>query len=430
MNRLKKIILTSLSVISVPLVSSAQLTIDRCFEMAKAHYPAVAQYNLIDESESFDIASAARSWIPQITFSGQASWQTEAIAFPDAFNQILKMQGVDMPGMNKDQYNLVLDISQTLWDGGASKTGKELARAEAAEKRLDAEVSIYALEERVSSLFFGILLLEANYQTAVNGKETLDANYRKLESMVRNGVALQSDLDMLEVERISLDEKIRQNRASASCFRTMLELFIGEPIGGRSLVKPDEIPVGDISSNRPELRLLDAKLTTLDARERMLGVSLTPKIAAFAQGLYGYPGLDMFKSMENSDWRWNAIVGVRLQWNITPFFTYGTDRKKIENARRMLTVQKDVFEFNSSLQAAQQTSEIKRMGESLESDGRIVELRTGIRKTAESQFEKGVIDTPALLQRISEESAAMNSRNIHEIELLKMEYDLRHTLNK
>lgn len=343
---------------------------------------------------------------------------------------MLEVQGLNMPGIPQDQYKIALDVNQAIWDGGTSRANRKLARAEAAEQRLSSDVSIYSLEERINSIFFGILLLDENYATAQSRQELLNANYAKLESMHRNGVALQSDLDLIKVEQLTLEQQIAQNRASRANFVTMLEMFIGETFGDRKLVKPQDVIVSALQNNRPEIGLIDAKIAGIDAKQGLLNTSLTPKLYFFAQGYYGNPGLDMFKSMTTREWSWNAILGLRMQWNISAFFTRGTDLKRLENARTALKVQREVFTFNSNLQKSQQNGEIARMRKALEGDDQIVELRTNIRCTAESQRGNGVIDTATLLQRISDEAVARNTRSIHEIELLKTIYELKHTVNQ
>lgn len=411
------------------MMAHAQLTLEECQKKAREHYPEVAQYDLIAQSEEYGIATASRSWIPQVSLSGQATWQNAVATFPEKFSEMVAaMGGAPMKGMAKDQYRVALDVNQVIWDGGVSKQSKEVAKAEAAEKRLASDTNIYALEERVNGLFFGILLLDENYKTAQSSLELLDANCRKLESMYNNGAVLKSDVDLVKVEMISLEQGMEQNRASRDYFKTMLELFIGEEV--KDLVKPAEAITPMTGNNRPELGLLDAKMATLDAQSGLLKTSLTPKVSIFAQSFYGNPGLDMFKAMQSRDWTMNAILGVRMQWNASALFTYATDKKKLENGRNMLAVQKQVFEFNSSLQTAQQNGEIARMRKSLDSDRQIVDLRGNIRRTAESQFDHGTIDTATLLKRIAEETAAINNLNIHEIELLKTEYELRHTVNQ
>ncbi len=414
----------------VPFVANAQLTLEQCQLRAREHYPEVAQYDLITQSEQYNVSNASRSWIPQIVFSGQAAWQSAVASFPDKLKEMLERQGLDMPGIPQDQYKIALDVNQAIWDGGTSRAHRKLARAEAAEQRLGSDVSIYSLEERINSIFFGILLLDENYATAQSRQELLNANYARLESMHRNGVALQSDLDLIKVEQLTLEQQIAQNRASRANFVIMLEMFMGENLGDRKLVKPQEVTVSLLQNNRPEIGLIDAKIAGIDARQGLLNTSVTPKFYFFAQGFYGNPGLDMFKSMTSREWSWNAILGVRMQWNISALFTRGTDLKRLENARSALNVQRDIFTFNSSLQTSRQTGEIARMRKALEGDDQIVALRTNIRCTAESQREKGVIDTATLLQRISDEAVARNTRSIHEIELLKTICELKHTVNQ
>lgn len=409
-------------------MAHAQLTLEECQQKAREHYPEVAQYDLIAQSEDYNIETASRSWIPQVTLSGQATWQNAVATFPEKFSEMIAaMGGAEMKGMAKDQYRVALDVNQVIWDGGASRQSKELAKAEAAEQRLSSDINIYALEERVNSLFFGMLLLDENFKTAEASLQLLEANLDKLKSMYKNGAVLKSDVDLVQVEMISLEQNMEQNRASREYFRKMMELFIGEEV--KDLVKPDEAIVPMIGNNRPELRLMDAKIASLDAQEGLLKTTLAPKFSVFAQSFYGNPGLDMFKAMQSRDWTWNAVLGLRMQWNVSSFFTYGSDKKKLENGRNMLAVQKQVFEFNSQLQTVQQNGEIARMHKSLDSDRQIVELRAEIRETAESQFDHGTIDTATLLKRIAEETSAINNLNIHEIELLKTEYELRHTLN-
>lgn len=408
----------------------AQLTLEDCQKKARAHYPEIAQYDLISQSEQYNLESASRSWIPQITLSAQATWQNAVPSFPDQMNTMLETLGMDLPGIPKDQYRVALDVSQTIWDGGLSKANKAVAKADAAEKRLSSDVSIYSIEERINSIFFSILLLDENLATLRAKQELLESNYRKLEAMHRGGAVLKSDLDLVRVEQLSLGQTLEQTEASRQSFVSMLEMFIGEALDGRHLEKPTLSLLPDLDVRRPELQLLDAKIARLDAQEELLGTSLTPRFAFFAQGYYGNPGLDMFKSMTSRDWTWNAIVGIRMQWNVSSLFTYGADRRKLDNARRSLLIQRDVFSFNSSLQTSRESSEILRMRSALDSDNEIVDLRANIRRTAESQRENGVIDTATLLQRITEESAAVTARNIHEIELLKTVYELKHTVNQ
>ena len=144
-----------------------------------------------------------------------------------------------------------------------------------------------------------------------------------------------------------------------------------------------------------------------------------PRFSAFAQGYYGYPGLNMFKSMTSTEWSLNAIVGVRMSWNIGALYTRKNNLDKIDIAQRQIDTGREVFLFNTALQMTQDDGEIERLRKAVEDDGRIVELRQRVRKAAESQLENGVIDATDLLRKITEETTAIQSRSTHEIDLLQ-----------
>lgn len=405
-----------------------QLTLEECRQKALSHYPEVARYDLIDQSEQYNLRAASRCWIPQVTLSSQATWQSATASFPDQLRDRMTAQGLDLPGIPKDQYRIQLDIQQTVFDGGSSAAGKKISALEAKEQRLGSDAVLFAVGQRISEIYFSILLLDGNHAIAQETEALLDANRLRLESMHRNGLATRSDLDQIEVERLLLVQQMDQNRASRAQFAAMLETFIGEPLNDRDLVLPEEPGLLSRRNPTPEVRLLDARIATLDAREEMLRAQVRPVISFFAQGYYGNPGLDMFKSMTSRDWTWNAYLGVRMQWNISALFTLGTDKRQLGNARSTLAVQKDVATFNDNLQNERLDSEIVRMRKALQDDEAIVSLRSDIRGAAESQRENGIIDTATLLQRIAEENTARNTRSIHEIELRKNEYELYYHL--
>jgi outer membrane protein TolC len=155
-----------------------------------------------------------------------------------------------------------------------------------------------------------------------------------------------------------------------------------------------------------------------------------PRFNAFAQAYYGYPGMDMFKSMVSAEWTPNAIVGLRMSWNISAFYTMKNNLDKLDIAQNQIAVMRDVFLFNTEMQTTQDDGEIARLREAIADDERIVQLRRSVREAAESKLENGVIDATDLLRKITDETNAMQNRSTHEIELLQAQYRLKHTLNQ
>ena len=425
---MKRILL--LTSLLASLAVCAQPSVERCKEMAREHYPLIRRYGLIEQSRDYTLSNAARAWLPQVTLSGQATLQSDVVSWPEEFESMLAMQGLDMPGIRRDQYKMQIDVQQTLWDGGKSRTDRAIAESEAAQERMSTEVELYAVDSRVEDIYFGILLMQEQQRQIGEMMQRLQTNLDHMNVLVENGMVMQADADAVEVQLLTQRQSLGQVEARLQSFRRILGLFIGEELGEAPLPMPvPEEPVG-YDSERPELQLMDAQMALLQAREQMVDVSLAPRVALFAQGYYGYPGLNMFENMVSHRWTLNGIVGVRMNWNISSLYTSKTSRRQLQNARDNVMLQREVFAFNSRLQAEQESAEVRRIREAIADDDRIVALRSRVREAAEVRLQEGMIDTHDLLGTISDETSAKIARSTHQIELVKAIYDLKHTLNK
>ena len=193
---------------------------------------------------------------------------------------------------------------------------------------------------------------------------------------------------------------------------------------------PDVAEPAAFETARPELALFDAQAEKLAAQRRRVKSATRPRFGLFAQGYYGYPGMDYFESMMSNDWSWNALVGFRMSWNFGAFYTKKNSLGKLRTAQRQLDVQRDVFLFNTRLQTVEESGDIARLRRALADDVRIVQLRRAVREAAESKLRNGVIDTNDLLRKITEEATAATARSAREIELVKTIYELKHTINR
>ncbi len=425
---MKKVLLILLVAMSVSGVAAQSL--DECRRLAREHYPEIRQYDLISQTEQYNLSNAVRAWIPQVALSAQVTYQSATPAYPDAFNAILQANGMKMDGVRKDQYKIAVDVSQNIWDGGLSKANRLMAEAEAEEQRRCVDVSVYALQSRIDNIYFGILLLDERVAQTEMLISVLESNLSRMRAYCENGVARQVDADVVEAELLSARQTLAQVLSSRASYRRMLELFIGCALSDDKLERPVMRDLPPFTPARPELAMFSAQENRLSAQRKAINTSVMPRLSAFAQGFYGYPGLDMFKSMVSSDWSFNAIVGVRMSWNIGAFYTKKNNLDKLDLAQKQLDVQRDVFLFNTQMQIVQDEGEITRLRHAVDEDERIVELRRRVRVTAESQLENGVIDATDLLRKIADERDAALAQSVHEIELLQAVYRLKTTLNQ
>lgn len=424
---MKRLILSVLISLCPICVLSAQ-SLEECKSLARGHYPSIRQYDLVSQSEKYNLSNAAKAWLPQLSLSAQATWQSEVSEFPDAFNYLLESQGQSIPGMQHDQYKLAVEVRQNIWDGGQYEANRSTIMAEADEQRRKTDADLYELSTRVEDIYFGILLLDENVAQTQALITLLESNLSRVIAFVRSGAALQSDADAVEAELLSARQSLRRIESSRVGYRRMLELFIGQPLSSGGLQRPDEPALDACTFKRPELSLLDAQDLKLNARMMSVEASVMPRIGAFAQGYYGYPGLNMFQSMTSTEWSPGVVVGISLSWNLSSLYTRHDRLAELSVARRKIEIQRDVFLFNMHLQQIQDDAEIGRLRETVSDDARIVELRRSVRLSAESKFDNGVIGTSELLQKISEETEAQLSLSSHEIELLQALYRQKRNL--
>ncbi len=404
--------------------------LEQCRELARNHYPEMKQYDLIAQTEAYSVSNAKRAWIPQLVLSAQATYQSATVTYPEALSKMLTAYGMENVGIQKDQYKIALDLYQNIWDGGAAKAGEKIAKAEAEVQRNSVDVNLYDLYQRVDNLYFGILLLNEKKEITSLRMDLLRSNWQKIQSYVKNGVALQADADALEAELLVATQQLEQLKSSEEAYRLMLGLFIGQPLADGPLERPAAISIESKNNNRPEWQLFEAKHQQLQAQKEAITATVMPRFNLFAQGFYGYPGLDMFKAMSSTDWHLDGIVGVKMQWNIGSLYTYKNNIDKLNTAQQTLAIQKELFAFNTSLKTTGEDKEISRLSKAIESDQAIVKLRQSIRKAAESRLENGDINTTDLLQKITDENVAIQNKAAHEIELLQAQYRLKHTLNQ
>lgn len=419
-----------LTYLLLPIAMSAQVTIEDCISAAETNYPAIAKYGLIEATGDVDLSEINNSWLPRIGVYGQVTAQNAVPSFPNSLTNVLDQMGQKLKGLGKVQYKVGADIAQNIWDGGTSSARRELTRAQETATRSQLDVEMYSLRQRVESIYFAILLTEEQIELNEISYRLLQNNLEQMRSKVRNGVAMQSDADMMEAQILNLSQAIIAAKSAAQGYRTMLQLFTGDNLEGKSLVRPSAvIPISD-EVKRPEIDLFKSRYAINEKANRLSDTSLMPKIAMFAQAYYGYPGFDYFKSMADNGLSFNILAGLKVSWNIDSFYSRKNNRKRMSINALDIKSDMDTFLFNINIQSASQRETIKGLREMMKDDARIIELRGNVRRAAESQLHNGIIDTTALLAKIADENTARLNASLHEIQLIKEIYNLKYTLNQ
>ena len=404
-------------------------TLEECQQAAARNYPLIRQYDLIRQTTELTVSNIRKGWLPQVSASAQATLQSDVTAWPDQMQTMLGTMGISVKGLRKDQYRVGVDVQQTVYDGGTLRHQQEIARRQGDVQTAQTEATLYQVRQRVNEMYFGLLLLDEQMQLNRDLQQVLTANEQKLATMRKGGTAAESDYNAVKAERLNVVQQMTGLEAQRRAVARMLSAFCGLEVTKVVKPVPSVAPLSQPTGLRPELKAIDAQLRLTDAQERALTAGLLPRLGVFAQGYYGYPGLNMFEDMMQHRWSLNGIVGARLTWNIGALYTHKNDKARLGVQRDQFNVQRDVFLFNNNLEQIQQREDMERYRRLMADDEEIISLRQSVRRAAESKLAHGIIDVNDLVREINAENAARVQQSVHEIEMLKEMYDLKFTTN-
>ena len=408
-------------------VAQAQ-TLEECQQAAEKNYPIIKQYGLIAQTTELTVKNIQKGWLPQITASAQATYQSDVVSWPENMQRMYQQMGLDMKGLTKDQYKIGVDLQQIIYDGGAIGSQRSIARQEGKVQEAQTEANLYQVRKRVNEMYFSLLLLDEQIRLNDDVKALLLSSEKKLAAMVKGGTAATSDFDNVKAERLSVAQQNESLKSQRQMLQRMLSVFCGIEISNPE--KPAAVEASASASNRPEIRLFDNQLKLTEVQEKALDTKLRPTLGLYAQGYYGYPGLNMFEDMISRKWSLNGIVGIKLSWNIGALYTHKNDKAKLKAQRELIENAREVFLFNNNMEQIQQTENVSRYRTMMQGDDEIIALRTNVRKAAESKLSHGIIDVNSLLREINNENAAKTQQAIHEIDMLKEMYNLKYTNNE
>ena len=422
-----------LALLASSVVAGQSQTLSDCQAAAERNYPLIKQYALIARTTELTVDNIAKGWLPQVSAQAQATLQSDVTSWPEQLRSVYQQMGLDMKGLKKDQYRVGIDVQQMVYDGGAISSQKAIAREQGRVQEAQTEATLYQVRQRVNDLYFGVLLLDEQLKLNENLQSVLAANEQKLASMYKRGTASESDYNNVRAERLSVVQQAADLQSQQRSLKQVLGAFCGIEV--KELTKPEGPAEADAAmaiapaALRPEMKAFDAQLRLTEARERALDAQLKPRLSLFATGFYGYPGYNMFEDMMNRKWSLNGMVGARLSWNIGALYTRKNDKARLQTERSLNDARREEFLFNNNLQQLQQSEDIQRYRTLMATDAEILQLRSAVRKAAESKLAHGIIDVNDLLREINSETAARVQQSVHEIQWLKAVSDLEYTTN-
>ncbi len=403
-----------LFILLLPLFTVAQqpalLSLTKAYELATQNYPLIKQRELLKQTAEITIDNLSKGFLPQFSVSAQATYQS------DVTQVNIPVPGIKITPPSKDQYKLVADVNQLVYDGGLIKEQKNIQQLNEAAEQQKVEVELYKLKERINQLFLGVLYLDEQLHQNTLIQQDLNIGIKKTEALVNNGVAFRSNLNVLKAELLKAEQRAIEIRASRKGYTDVLGLFINQTLADTVvLAKPELIiPVAN-DIQRPELKLYSTQEKLLAGQYKIIDARNKPKASLFVQGGYGRPGLNFL----NNEFALFYTKGVRLNWSFGGWYTQKKEKQLIDINTKFIGIQKETFLLNTNTALQQQNAEINKLQQLLAKDNEIIALRISIKDAAVAQLENGVITASDYWREVNAQDQAVQAKILHTVQLLQ-----------
>lgn len=353
-------------------------------------YRALEQYHpyrhLNEAGKSIELLQKkinALSALPQTNFQGQATWQSAVTEIPQF------LPGLDIPGQAHDQYRAVLELNQSLYDGGTRRALNEQASRVTELELANTGVLLFGLKEVVCRTYYAALMADLAIKQFELLSRDLDQKAIKLKNQIKEGVMSGYQDAALQIKIKETRQNILEAKKQKSSALKSLELLTG--MGLDSTVQFSMIVnnAEDPEALRPELIVLDAQRKMQASQFQLSNTRYQPKLQVFGQLGYGRPGLNLL----SNDFEPYSILGLRGQWNLSNLYTRQSQKEKniLHASLNKINIQEDAFLLQQNIKNQAQLEEIENLNQLIKEDQAMITLHERVVKSSEAQFENGII---------------------------------------
>jgi len=242
---MKRILLILLLPVQLLFGQTSTLTLDECYRLARENYPKLSDIEKQQQISTLHTNNIGSAWNPQLNLNAQATYQSEVTKIG------LSLPGVNIPSLSKDQYKVYLDLRQNIYDGGISRSNRELEKASLNADIQNIEVEINSLNDRINQLYFGILSLSESMKILALKESTLGERLKMLESGYKNGMVTLRDVELIRAEILLTQQQVTEAEAERVSAIGALKILTGTTIGPETTFTEPVATLATLPVNRP-----------------------------------------------------------------------------------------------------------------------------------------------------------------------------------
>lgn len=393
-----------LSLIMLGLNANAQteretLTLEECYEILYSENPVTDKIRINRQISEMNQQIAKLGWYPDVQLEASASYQSDVVEFP------FEAPNLEIPAFSKDHYNIALNITQPIFDGGRTRAAKELEDDSGDVTEASLESNLLTIKEQVDRVYFGILILQV--QMKINGTviSDLEEQLEIVESQVQNGVLLPGNEASLRAEILKREQDLTKVRYDIMAgLESLAEILGTDEVITHELELPEKEHWQREQSEmlRPELSIIEARQELLGTQKNLTSANKLPTVSLFARPSYGRPGFNFFED----DLQFNWIVGVQARWSLKSVRNASIKTDVLGLQQKQLSEDRALFNRQQNAALKRLDKEIQSIEEQIQRDQDIVDLLKEVAEEKRSLVDKGVSNVTDYISALNAQSRA------------------------
>lgn len=395
-----------------------RITLWQCYDSAATASPLAGERDIYAGMTMLRDRNLGASWFPTLDLGGTFNYQSDVVDMSELLGSVPLPPG-SLPSIPHEQYRATVDISQVLWDGGVTRSAREVERVISELNMQQNEADLYKLREQVNNYFFSMLLVRSQAEVTSVLISELDARILEVTSGVENGAVTPVALDVLRAEKIRAEQSAAELGRRHDALARALEQITGMTgLKYAALVLPDNPVTGTEAIDNPDLRMFETRSRQLEMSRDLLKSQRMPRLFGFAQAGYGNPPGNNFLS-DKADVYYS--FGAGLKWNIWDWNKNSNDRRSLTLQQHLLDIRKSAAEQAFQRLLTIKMAEIESLRDASARDEELIGLRGRIAAAAASQLRNGTITASQYMTELNAEKQAVIAAAARKIGIARAE---------
>lgn len=377
-----------------------KLDLASCLRMADTANTTIRNAQLDIEINGKNRSAYLSARLPQLTFSGDYKYNAiipgqvvPAAFFGGAPGTFATVQfGVPFNLSSTLQLTQVLFNPQLEYGLAALRINSEIVD-------IQKKLATQDVKYQVASTFFNLQAIKKQLIYVDGNMKNMDKLLLNMESMVKQGMVIQTERDKLMISRLTLSNTATSLKATHDQLETLLKILIGlDPQSKVELLADETVEQSLLVDNSavtfPEIELIGAQQKMNAEEHKGNNMAYLPSLSLYAAYNYNYnmkPEDDFRKGIEG------AFIGLRVDWKLFDGLEKVHKQKvNVLNAEK-LSNQKDLVTQQLELKAANAKRQIEVQTNSLALAKEQLKLAQNIYDQAAAKLSLGTISSNDLI---------------------------------